>query len=179
MPNYLLGKVYKIVGNGKVYVGSTTLPLLSQRLSKHKEVYRAWKNDKYHYVTSFDCIDDPNCYIELIEACPCNTIDELHKCEGKWIREIECVNKVIPSGNPKEHYNNYHREYYKTNKEKMKEYYKTNKEKIKEYQKSKNKEYFEANKEKIKEYQKEYQKRYYQKNKISGNIGEVVSPLPE
>ena len=170
MIDYSLGKIYKIVGNGKTYIGSTTRPLLSQRLAKHKEGYKAWKNNKYHYVTSFDCIDDHNCYIELLEAFPCSSKNDLLKCEGKWIRETVCVNKLIPSGLlPATHHKEYHKEYYQANKEK-----------IKGYQKSKSKEYYEANKDKIKEYMKDYNKMYYQKNKILANIGDgEVAPTPQ
>jgi len=196
MPDYSLGKIYKIVGNGKVYIGSTTRPLLSQRLAKHKENYKYWKNDKYHYVSSFDCIDDSNCYIELIESCPCSSKDELLKCEGKWIRETECVNKIIhgfPKVQTKESKKEKNKEYYEANKEKLKEmskeyyesnkekhkekcknYYEANKEKIKEQQK----EYYEANKEKFKEYQKEY--RQNKKIKISPYIGNGdVATIPD
>ena len=40
MVNYQLGKVYKIVGNGKIYVGSTCERLLCQRLSGHNRSYK-------------------------------------------------------------------------------------------------------------------------------------------
>ena len=94
MPNYSLGKVYKIEGNGKTYVGSTTRPLLSQRLAKHKNSYK----DGKRWCSSYECVSDPNCRIELLENCPCETKDALLKCEGKWITELECVNKVVPEG---------------------------------------------------------------------------------
>ena len=104
MPDYSLGKIYKIVGNGKVYVGSTTRPLLSQRLAKHKSEYKCWINGKGHICSSVECITDPDCYIELLELCPCRCIDELMKCEGKWIRELECVNRNIAGQTQKEYY---------------------------------------------------------------------------
>ena len=43
-----------------------------------------------------------NYYIELIESCNCKSRDELHKIEGKYIREMECVNKNIPGKNDEE-----------------------------------------------------------------------------
>ena len=118
MPDYSLGKIYKIVGNGKVYVGSTTRPLLCQRMAEHRSRYKNWKNGKYQYATSFECF--PDCYIELLEVYPCNSKDELYKCERKWIEELDCVNRNIPLQTRKE--------YRELNKQKTKEYYQKNKE---------------------------------------------------
>jgi hypothetical protein len=77
------------------------------------------------------------------------------KCEGKWIRETECVNKIIPcgisSGDGRKEY--------------AKKYRQQNKDKIKEYRR----EYFQQNKDTINEYKKE--NRAKQKNIISPNIG--------
>ena len=152
MPDYSLGKIYKIVGNGKVYIGSTTRPLLSQRLAKHKSAYKAWKNGDYKQsMSSFECLDDPECYIELLEACPCNCFDELRKCEGKWIRELDCVNRRKEDGTRSEH----NKKYREANKEKMNE---------------RQKKYREADREKYNKYMKEY--RLKQKNIIFSNIGD-------
>lgn len=116
MPDYSLGKIYKIVGNGKVYVGSTTRPLLCQRFSQHRSHFKYWKKGKNcDYLTSFECLEDPTCYIELLESCPCTSKDELHRCETKWMKQIQCVNKHVATGfNRKEYY----QEYYQQNKEK-------------------------------------------------------------
>ena len=168
MPDYSLGKIYKIVGNGKVYVGSTTRPLLSQRLAKHKSEYKGWVNGTASYVASYECVDDPDCYIELIELYPCSCVDELRKCEGKWIRELECVNRCVAGRTFKE----YKKEWREANKEQIveqsKAYYEANKEEIAEKQKA----YYEANKEQRKAYQEanrekivEYMKAYYLKKK--------------
>lgn len=93
MVNYQLGKVYKIVGNGLLYVGSTTKVLLSQRFSEHRYRYKYWLNGKGNNISSFKCLVDPNCYIELLELCPCDSNDELRICENKWIQELNCVNQ--------------------------------------------------------------------------------------
>jgi len=157
MVNYQLGKIYKITGNGKTYVGSTCCPLLSQRLAKHRDNYKQYLNKKYDYVTSFECVSDPNCKIELLELCPCSCYDELVKCEAKWIRELDCTNKVIPTRTKAE--------WYDDNKDKIleqrKEYYLDNRDKILEHQKQyndleKRKQYREANRDAILEYQKKY-----------------------
>lgn len=128
MPDYSLGKVYKIVGNGKVYVGSTTRPLLSQRLARHKSEYNRWLDGKTNYVSSYEVVCDVECYIELLELCPCSCIDELRKCEGKWIRELECVNKNVAGQTITEYniinnekYKAYRKAWYAVNKEKHKE----------------------------------------------------------
>jgi hypothetical protein len=171
--DYSLGKIYKIVGNGKVYVGSTTRPLLSQRLAKHKSDYKYYVNGKVdRYITSCECISDPKCYIELLELCPCSCKDELLKCEGKWIKDLECVNRCVAGQTKKEHYEvhkeeilQYKKTYYEANKEQMieksKAHYETNKETISE----KRKHTREANREKI----AEYQKAYYLKKKAEIN----------
>ena len=103
MVNYQLGKVYKIVGNGKIYVGSTCKRLLCQRLSGHNCVYKSYQKGKGNNVTSFQCLSDPDHYIELLELCPSDSKDELHKCERKWIEELECVNKCIVGRTLKEY----------------------------------------------------------------------------
>ena len=141
--DYSLGKIYKIVGNGRVYVGSTCEPLLCRRLAGHKKNYNFWLNEKGNYITSFECLEDPECKIELLEMCPCSTKDELRKCEGKWIRDLECVNKLV-AGRTK-------MEYCEANKEAIlqrnKAYQEANKEAILQQKKA----YYEANKEAIKE----------------------------
>ena len=135
--DYKNGKIYKItdIAYTKMYIGSTTQPL-SKRFSKHKSDYKLWKNGKCNKVTSYDLFDEfgvENCKIELIENYECNCKDELLKKEGEYIKNNDCINKVI-IGRTK------------------KEWCIDNKDKIKE----KNKKYSELNKEKIANYQKEY-----------------------
>jgi hypothetical protein len=129
--DYSLGKVYKIVGNGKVYVGSTCERLLCQRLAGHKKGYKRWIDGKANCTSSSECITDPECYIELLEVCPCSCIDELRKCEGKWIRDLDCVNRRVSGQTQKdwreankEYISERHKAYYEANREKQKEYMK-------------------------------------------------------
>ena len=140
MPDYSLGKVYKIVGNGKVYVGATTRPLLSQRLAKHKNAYSGWLKNGKGYTSSFECIPDPECYIELLEVCNCSSIDELKKCERKWIEQTDCVN-ILVAGRPIQ--------------ETRREYYETNKNKLLQQ----GKEYREAHKEQYVAYKEKYRQK--------------------
>ena len=127
--NYDQSKVYKIWSpNGKkIYVGSTTKQYLSQRMTAHRNDYNYWKLGKRRLTTSFLLFDEyglDNCVIELLEAKPCSSKDELHALEGKYIRELQCVNKCIAGRT--------HKEYCEDNKEKIKQYY----EQTKDYQSS-------------------------------------------
>ena len=180
MVNYNNGKIYKIEpiidhDEGEIYVGSTTKHYLSQRMDTHRCSYKRFKQEKTKQkLTSFILFEKygiTNCEIILIESVNVNTNDELKAREKYYIQLFKCVNKNIP--------NRTHKEYYETNKNKIKEYREDNKEKIKEYRndnkekiKEQKKDYYENNKEKIKEYYeinvekiKNQMKEYYEKNK--------------
>ena len=98
---YQNGKIYKIVDNGYnlCYYGSTCQPL-TKRLSTHKKDYRRYKDGrKERPITLCKIFDEygiDNCKIELVELFACNSKEELHKREGEFIRDNECVNKFIP-----------------------------------------------------------------------------------
>ena len=84
-------------------------------------------------MSSFELFDEyglENCFIELIEAQECNSRDELHKLEGKHIRELNCVNKIVAGRTRKQHY--------EENKEQLslkdKSRYELNKDKVSERQ---------------------------------------------
>jgi hypothetical protein len=154
-----------------IYVGSTTKDYLCQRMTAHKYRYSEWKQNKYHFVSSFIIFDEygvDNCKIELLDAKECQTKDEKNKLEGQYIRSLVCVNKNLPDPDIKER----DRLYREKNKEKIMEYAKKyneeNKEKIQETKKK----YCEANKDKINEKKKEYYnchkeeaKKYREENK--------------
>ena len=165
MPNYQLGKIYKIIDytNDNIYIGSTTEPTLAKRLSKHRDNLKRWKNGKYNKCMSFNILENDNYDIVLLESCPCNTKDELLAREKYYIQNNNCVNKVIPLRT--------HKEYYEDNKEeineKKKQHYKDNaehiKQKVKEYKLKKpeaiiaqRQEYKTNCKEHIQEWTKEY-----------------------
>ena len=162
MPNYQNSKIYRLVCSetGNQYIGSTTQSL-SQRKSGHKI--------KTNICTSKSLI---NPEIFLIENCPCNSKEELHKIERIYIENNECVNKFIPTRTKKEYYQDNKeymiervRKWNKNNKESRviykKEYRKLNIEKIK----NNDKEYYNKNKDKLKEYQKEYREQNAEKLK--------------
>jgi adenylate kinase family enzyme len=139
MVNYANSKVYKIwsTQNNKIYVGSTTKQYLSQRMDVHRSQYKRWKDGKFNNITSFLIFDEcglENCFIELLEAKECKSKDELHQLEGKYIRELECVNKIIAGRTKKE----YHADHKEIISEYQKQYHEVNKEKLSEYRKKTN-----------------------------------------
>ena len=131
-PRYQRGKIYKIIGSGMRYYGSTILTL-NARLRKHETHYNLWLKGKAGYCKSFDIIAKSNYEIKLVRLYPCNNKPELERKEGKYILKNECINKVVAG---------------RTHKESTKAYYESNREKVLERQK----EYKQQNKEKIKEY---------------------------
>ena len=100
MPDYQLGKIYKIECNvtEKVYIGSTCEPTLARRLTKHLTNYKRYLNGTYSYVSSFDVLQNRNYDIVLIESYPCNSKDELHSRERYHTNNIDCVNKIKCQG---------------------------------------------------------------------------------
>jgi hypothetical protein len=161
MVNYNNGKVYKIEPiceheENEIYIGSTTKDYLSKRMVAHRNDYKQYKNGKQTFTTSYILFDKygmKNCKISLLEIVNCNSKDELLARETYYIRNLKCVNKVIPDRTKKE--------WVLENKEELQEYKKIyrleNKEEIKEYQKA----YSKENKQK----RSEIGKQYYQNNK--------------
>ena len=154
--NYEQSKVYKIWSpNGdKIYVGSTTKQYLSQRMTAHRKDYNLWKIGKCCLTTSYLLFDEyglDNCFIELLEAKTFTSKDELSQLEGKYIRELKCVNKHIIGRDKKE--------YYEDNKEHIKEKSRQHYHDNKDYALERNKKYYEDNKEKILEQNKHYREK--------------------
>jgi hypothetical protein len=148
--DYQNAKIYKLYSPSEnlVYIGSTTQKL-SQRKTKHVSDFKSWQNGKMNFVTSFSVLEFEDHRIELIENYPCNSKEELLKREGYYIKELDCINKVISGRTQKE--------YRQDNKEeiakKHKEYRERNKEEIvkkkKIYRTENKKEISERKKEKI------------------------------
>ena len=120
MPDYSKGKIYKIISSecDDVYYGSTVLPL-NDRLSKHERSYKQYLNGNYGCNTSFKIIEKGNYEIVLVENYQCNSRKELEMREGEYIKNNQCVNRIVPRRT-------------------VKEYYEDNKEKISEQNKEKN-----------------------------------------
>ena len=159
MVNYANGKIYRILCNitGKQYIGSTTRPL-SERLNQHKQNYKRFLKGKYHFVSSFEVLENCDFVIILIENYECKNKEELFKRERFYIEQTECVNKQMPIRSRKE--------YYEDNKEKIKlknkKYYEVHKKELN----LNNKKYYEDYKEELNIQQKEYR----EKNKLKINI---------
>lgn len=86
MPDYTKGKIYKLSGAGKIYIGSTT-QLLSAR---------HWAHKNQGCSTVQEIIADPNNQITLIELFPCSSKEELLARERYHIDNTECINKHCP-----------------------------------------------------------------------------------
>jgi hypothetical protein len=148
---YQRSKIYKItdLAYTECYYGSTIQPL-SKRMGEHRSYYKIYKQDKYHFVSSFILFDKyglENCKIELVEDYECKTKEELHQREGWWIKNNPCVNKTIAGRTKKE----YHQDNKENIKEYKREYHQDNKDKINEHKR----EYHQDNKDKINEHKKE------------------------
>ena len=162
--NYQNGKIYCIRNNvdKNIYVGHTT-QLLSKRMEKHRSDFRKGKMSIPKLHSKMNEYGIENFYIEMLEKCPCEDIEELRAKEGEWIRKLGTLNTCIAGrssqeyrADNKEQINNQQQEYYQDHKE---EYYERNKkyreenpEKVKAYLK----EYAETNKEKLQTYQCNY-----------------------
>ena len=145
MVNYQNAKIYKLVGGGLTYYGSTCSEL-RYRLSRHKNKTNGCKSKLL-----FDTGDKVE--IILVEKYPCNDKMELHQRERYFIENFECVNKYKPyktQDEYKEQLKKINKKYRDNNKDKIKEinerYYEKNKDKIR----LKKKQYYEKNKDKIK-----------------------------
>jgi len=157
-PNYQNAKIYKIYSyeNDDVYYGST-VETLSQRMTKHRSNFKQYKNGniKTSYVTSFKILDFESSKIELVENYSCNSKEELLQREGYYIRNNNCVNKLI-AGRTEKMKKEYIKEWRVENKNHIKEQVKEYFDKNKPYFKEKQKEYYELNKQQILEQIKEY-----------------------
>jgi len=97
------GSVYVIRSHKTtdIYIGNTT-QLLCQRMAGHRQQYKNWINEKYHYVTSFEILKYDDAYIELLEEIEFQNKQELYAREGHYIRSMECINKCIAGRSKKE-----------------------------------------------------------------------------
>ncbi len=159
---YQSGKIYRIVDSGynKCYYGSTTVTI-SKRMAGHRGTFKTFMaTNAGSNFTVFKIFTDygvENCKIELVELYPCSSKAELEAREGYYIRNNECVNKIIAGRSPLEYYHD-HKERIDAS---SRQYKIDNKEALKQ----KGKEYYLKHKEALLASRKEYMNEYYQKNK--------------
>ena len=169
---YTKGKIYKITDAeySVCYYGST-VEQLSSRMAKHRCNYLAYKQQRHHFVTVYTIFDKcgiDRCKIELVENYPCNSVEELKKKEGEYIKNNDCVNKVVPGRGKKEYYSDtrteriqQHRDWYSNNREvqiqKQREHYQQHKQDILEK--------FKVYRDEHKDIFKERKQKYYLANK--------------
>lgn len=177
MTDYSKTKIYKIESHlgDKIYVGSTAKFYLSQRFQQHKSAYKQWKNGKVGKVMSYELFDEygpENCKIVLIEEYPCSSKDAKNAREGHYIKEFNCVNRIIVGRSQEESQRAYQQS--DKGKEALKKYQQSDKGKEvkKIYQKS------DKGKEILKTYQqsdkgKEALKTYRQSDKGKEKLKEV------
>ena len=105
--NYKNGKIYRIRNNinDDIYVGSTIQPL-SKRISVHRS--HAVTAEKKHrpLYTQMNDLGFDAFYIELIEECPCDNLEQLLRTEGKYIRQMATLNRTVSGQTRKEYYAN-------------------------------------------------------------------------
>lgn len=126
--DYAKGKIYSIRSyqTDKFYIGSTASPL-SKRFYEHKATNKKFiAGTLKGSCSSFQILNFGDAYIELLEEYPCENKNQLRKREGEYIRDNDCVNKVI-IGRTQVEYRQDNKEQIK---EKKKEYREQNKEKI-------------------------------------------------
>ena len=97
---YINGKVFKITDNAftTCYIGSTC-ESLSQKMARRRKEHRNYLRGCKYFITSVNIFDEvgiDNCLIELIENCPCDTVEQLRKREGHYKQSTDCVNKQTP-----------------------------------------------------------------------------------
>ena len=154
---YENGKIYKItdISYTLTYYGST-IETLSQRMGRHRSYYRTYKNKgdgvNISVFKIFDEFGLENCKIELVELCPCASKMELERKEGEYIKNNECVNKMIMGRTAEECKKEYRKKHKDILSQKNKEYYILKKDIILQ----RNKDHYILNKDVVSQRQKEY-----------------------
>jgi hypothetical protein len=156
MADYSKGKIYSIRSRSRpdlIYIGST-VQTLAQRMGVHVSTFKHRgmnMNESSKFV-----LEIGDAYIELIEACPCATKDELHRREGQIQRATACVNMNIAGRTPAEYRQDNaeylaerSKDYHRANAEYFAERHKDYRMANAEYLAERSKEWYEENKERI------------------------------
>ena len=172
--NYQNGQIYCIKNfkSDDIYVGSTT-QTLCKRMENHRASMKMEKKNKAPLYQKMIEIGIEQFYIDRLEKCKCNDIEELRAREREWIKKIGNLNIRIEGRTAEEYYidnkehinktnnDNYYKnrdrilaqqkEYNSTHKEEKREYDKQRREDKREEISNKQKEKYENNKEHYKE----------------------------
>ena len=102
--DYKNGKIYCIRNtvDDNIYVGSTTQPL-SKRMVKHRCDAKT-RPEIMVITTHMSKLGIENFYIELLEECPCDNIEQLCRKEGEWIRKLGTLNQKIQGRTKNEYF---------------------------------------------------------------------------
>jgi hypothetical protein len=122
MPDFQEGKIYMIWSPAGPlrYYGSTCLSL-ARRMATHRYGHRNGICISSSKV--FEAYGIELCKIELVENYPCASKEELNAREGFYIRNNECINRLLPDTiRTKEYIIEYSKNYYESRKEELKEY---------------------------------------------------------
>ena len=151
---YSQGKVYKIIAETDEeytpYIGSTTQPL-SKRMGDHRDGYKAYKNGKKNYTSSFALFEKygvENCKIILIELYPCSSKEELQMREQFYLDEVKNCNKY-KAFRSEEQKREYQKGLDQVKRSSMEYIEKVNEPDFKEKEKERLKKHYEENKEKF------------------------------
>ena len=107
---YQKSKIYAIRNNlnDEIYIGSTSSELC-KRMVKHRSTAKQEPfKSPFHLYMNENGIE--NFYIELVEECPCENIEQLRKREGELIREMGSLNKKIAGRSFQEYSKTYKQE---------------------------------------------------------------------
>ena len=140
--DYKNGKIYCVRNtvDDDIYVGASCQPL-SKRMAEHRLKARQQSCSHFLIYKKMKEIGVDKFYIELVENCPCNTVDELRAKEGEHIRRIGTLNKIVSGRTTKM----YVAEHYEKTQAYQKQYREDHKEETREYKRN----YFQENKEKL------------------------------
>jgi hypothetical protein len=106
----VFGRIYTLRSHQTtdIYIGSTT-QTLSQRMTDHRKNYKSYLNGTFAYITSYEILQYEDAYIELLFEGEFESKYALKQKEGKYQREMDCVNKHI-AGRTKQEYEEEHKE---------------------------------------------------------------------
>jgi hypothetical protein len=99
-PNYANTNLYELRTltegyENLIYRGKTTRDI-SKRLYEHLHDYENYLRGTRDYCSSFEIVMHGNVKIELVRVANCRNKKHSNRVEGKFIREVKCVNIMMP-----------------------------------------------------------------------------------